>query len=46
MEELLSLEYVDIDEVVKILKEALILKANAGGAIKEKIKKVLSKLIS
>lgn len=32
------------DEVVIILQKALSLKANAGGAIKEKIKVVLLKL--
>ncbi|GFE72305.1 hypothetical protein [Chroococcus sp. FPU101] len=29
------------DEVIRILKEALTLKANAGGAIKEKIRQAL-----
>lgn len=39
IEELLSQE--DSSEVVKILKEALTLRANAGGAIKEKIRQAI-----
>ena len=31
----------DVDEVAEILKEALTLKSNAGGAIKKEIRKVL-----
>jgi hypothetical protein len=34
----------DLDEVVEILKDALELKANAGGAIKNKIREVLKLL--
>lgn len=45
IEELLSQDSEDIAEVVQILKEALTLKANAGGAIKEKIRDAL-KLIT
>ena len=34
----------DLDEVVEILRDALELKANAGGAIKNKIREVLKLL--
>jgi hypothetical protein len=34
----------DLDEVIEILKEALELKANAGGAIKSKIREVIKLL--
>lgn len=44
IEELLEQDSNDKSEVVKILTEALTLKANAGGAIKEKIRKVLKML--
>ena len=43
LEEIVEEDYkmVDISYVVSILKEALKLKANAGGAIKKQIKKAL-----
>ena len=43
LEEIVKEDYkmVDINYVVSILKEALILKANAGGAIKKQIRKAL-----
>lgn len=44
IEELLSQEGKNVSEVVLILKEALTLKANAGGAIKEKIRQALGLL--
>ncbi len=43
LEEIVKEDYkvVDINYAVSILKEALVLKANAGGAIKKQIKKAL-----
>ena len=43
LEEIVKEDYkmIDINYVVSILKEALILKANAGGAIKKQIRKAL-----
>lgn len=37
-------KFIDIEQIVNILQEALKLKANAGGAIKKKIKEVLNVL--
>lgn len=44
IEELLTQADKDVSEVVQILKEALTLRANTGGAIKEKIRLALSYL--
>lgn len=44
IEEILNQGELNVDEAIKLLKEALTLKANAGGAIKEKIRKALEML--
>ena len=41
----LSVSPVDSQKIIEILQDALKLKANAGGAIKEKIRDVIKKLI-